>query len=58
MVDKDPTLVDRTGCLITEVVFPGFVWQDHQYLGRTELEEMWGGKSGWEEWVPFLKKDL
>ena len=23
---------ERFGCLITEVVFPGFVWEDHVFL--------------------------
>ncbi|KAH9006160.1 RmlC-like cupin domain-containing protein [Lactarius hatsudake] len=36
---KGPDL-ERTGCLITEVVIPGFHWEDHKYLTRTELEEM------------------
>lgn len=34
-VDKE-----RIGCLITEVVSPGFDWQDHRWLGREELEEL------------------
>ncbi|KAH8994444.1 RmlC-like cupin domain-containing protein [Lactarius akahatsu] len=36
---KGPDL-ERTGCLITEVVIPGFHWEDHKYLTQTELEEM------------------
>lgn len=57
MAEDDPAKQDRTGCLITEVVFPGFVWQDHNYLSHAELKGLWGGESGWEEWAPFLKKE-
>lgn len=42
LLDEDlegPDL-ERTGCLITEVVVPGFHWEDHKYLTRAELEEM------------------
>ncbi|GJE91511.1 cupin domain-containing protein [Phanerochaete sordida] len=53
--DEDAAKRDRTGCLITEVVFPGFHWEDHGYLSRAELEKLWGGKAGWEEWAPFVK---
>lgn len=55
--DKDPAKRDRTGCLITEVVFPGFHWEDHKYLSRAELERLWKGRSGWEEWAPFVKSE-
>ncbi|KAF8480657.1 hypothetical protein JB92DRAFT_3040303 [Gautieria morchelliformis] len=27
-----------TGCLITEVVFPGFQWEDHSFLTKQGLE--------------------
>lgn len=55
MVENDLAQRDRTGCLITEVVFPGFHWEDHRYLGQDELEGLWGGERGWEAWVPFVK---
>ena len=55
--EKDPAKRERTGCLITEVVFPGFHWEDHAYLSVAELEKLWGGQPGWEQWLPFVKKD-
>ncbi|CAK5272229.1 unnamed protein product [Mycena citricolor] len=30
----------QLGCLITEVVVPGFAWEDHRFLTRAELEEL------------------
>ncbi|KAH9896751.1 RmlC-like cupin domain-containing protein [Cubamyces lactineus] len=33
---------DRWGCLITEVVFPGFSWEDHAFLTRKAFEDLWG----------------
>ncbi|KAH9849669.1 RmlC-like cupin domain-containing protein [Lenzites betulinus] len=33
---------DRCGCLITEVVFPGFSWEDHGFLTRATFRELWG----------------
>ncbi|KAF9806655.1 hypothetical protein IEO21_08610 [Rhodonia placenta] len=47
---------DHTGCLITEVVFPGFAWQDHCFLTKEELTKMWGGLQGVEEWLGYLKQ--
>ncbi|KAI0090518.1 RmlC-like cupin domain-containing protein [Irpex rosettiformis] len=55
--DSDDTSIrERVGCLISEVVFPGFVWEDHMYLDKESLERMWGGEEGWEEWVPYTKE--
>ena len=34
---------DLCGCLITEVVFPGFAWEDHGFLTRDEFERLWDG---------------
>ncbi|KAI0674196.1 RmlC-like cupin domain-containing protein [Trametes maxima] len=34
---------ETTGCLITEVVFPGFAWEDHDFLTRKKFEELWDG---------------
>ena len=55
--DRDPSKRAHTGCLITEVVFPGFHWEDHRYLRHAELEALWGGDSGWEAWAPYVKAD-
>ena len=35
---------DRCGCLITEVVFPGFAWEDHCFLSRVEFDALWPAK--------------
>jgi len=52
---------DRTGCLITEVVTPGFHWEDHKFLTFKELQELFKGTQDCEEKVksvaPFVKKD-
>ncbi|KIP11359.1 hypothetical protein PHLGIDRAFT_10802 [Phlebiopsis gigantea 11061_1 CR5-6] len=55
--ERDGALRERTGCLITEVVFPGFHWEDHEYLTKSALQALWGGGSGWEEWLPFVKNE-
>ncbi|KAF7799926.1 hypothetical protein EIP86_011169 [Pleurotus ostreatoroseus] len=57
-IDRDPSKRAHTGCLITEVVFPGFHWEDHRYLRREELKALWGGESGWEVWAPYVKADV
>lgn len=36
---------DRWGCLITEVVFPGFAWEDHAFLTKDSLEGLLGADS-------------
>lgn len=55
---SDSRLRDRTGCLITEVVFPGFAWEDHCFLTTKGLAETFGGTDTLEyaEWVGFVKK--
>ncbi|THH30971.1 hypothetical protein EUX98_g3207 [Antrodiella citrinella] len=52
----DPSKQQYTGCLITEVVFPGFHWEDHQFLTEKGLKELWGGKDGWKEFTPYVKE--
>jgi uncharacterized protein len=39
-VDLNGPCKERTGCLITEVVVPGFHLEDHKYLTRGELEAL------------------
>ena len=34
---------DKVGCLITESVVPGFHWEDHKFLTREGLEELFRG---------------
>ncbi|KAJ7705299.1 RmlC-like cupin domain-containing protein [Mycena rosella] len=38
----DEAAGDKTGCLITEVVVPGFHWEDHAFLTREGLKELMG----------------
>jgi len=51
---------NRTGCLITEVVTPGFHWEDHRYLEFEDLQELFKGVEDGEAKVqdigPFVKK--
>ncbi|KDQ64841.1 hypothetical protein JAAARDRAFT_167525 [Jaapia argillacea MUCL 33604] len=50
---------ERVGCLITEVVVPGFDWEDHQFLTTTSLRQMFEGVEGGEaklkDLEPFVK---
>lgn len=52
-----PEARDHVGCLITEVVFPGFAWEDHCFLTQSELETLWGGSEEAKQWVPYVKKN-
>jgi predicted cupin superfamily sugar epimerase len=51
---------DCLGCLITEVVTPGFHWEDHQFLTMGGLQELLKGVVGEakivEELAPFITK--
>lgn len=51
---------DSIGCLITEVVAPGFVWEDHDFLTLEGLEALFkdveGGESSVAEYKPYLRK--
>ncbi|KAJ7749340.1 hypothetical protein DFH07DRAFT_829366 [Mycena maculata] len=50
----------RLGCLITEVVVPGFHWEDHKFLTEGGLRELVKGFQDEErliaELTPYLKK--
>lgn len=46
----------HVGCLITEVVFPGFAWEDHDFLARKDVEALFGGASGGEEWLRYVRE--
>ena len=52
---------DRVGCLITEVVVPGFHWEDHVFMKRHDLEDLFkdveGGKDSIARFAKFVKKD-
>ena len=34
---------EKVGCLISEVVTPGFVWQDHEWMTMADLEDLFKG---------------
>lgn len=52
---------EQVGCLITEVVAPGFVWEDHSFLTREGLVGLFEGVEGGEEHVKefegYLRKE-
>ena len=56
--DKDK---DRVGCLITEVVVPGFHWEDHVFMKKQNLEDLFKGVEGGEKFIAefekYVKKD-
>ncbi|OBZ78386.1 hypothetical protein A0H81_02188 [Grifola frondosa] len=58
LLREDLEVSDRehTGCLITEVVFPGFAWEDHLFLTREELEKLWDGAPGAEEYAGYVRE--
>lgn len=45
---------ERVGCLITEVVVPGWTPDQHIFIDEDKLKGMWNGKAGWEEFTPYL----
>ncbi|KAI5120570.1 hypothetical protein M0805_002520 [Coniferiporia weirii] len=55
-----PETQDKVGCLITEVVVPGFHWEDHQFLTREKLEALFDGAEDKQEkiaaFAPHVKK--
>ena len=53
----DPVKQQHTGCLITEVVFPGFDWQDHQFLTVEKLKALFGGSEEWKKWEKYARKE-
>ena len=51
-----PESSDKTGCLITEVVVPGFDWEDHKYLTKNGLEKLFSGVEGGDKYVQDFTK--
>lgn len=50
---------DSTSCLITEVVVPGFDWDDHKYMTLGELKEMFGDSvEQFGEFSMYIKPEL
>jgi len=52
---------ERIGCLITEVVVPGFHWEDHAFMKKEDLEDLFKGVQGGEKFIAefekYVKKD-
>ncbi|KAF8191363.1 RmlC-like cupin domain-containing protein, partial [Pholiota molesta] len=42
---------EQVNCLITEVVVPGFDWEDHVYMYKDTLEKLFEGVEGGDGWV-------
>ncbi len=55
---EDPISLDSTGCLITEVVVPGFDWEDHKYLTNKGMKDLFSGVEGGDEYVEKLLDDV
>ncbi|TCD65554.1 hypothetical protein EIP91_002518 [Steccherinum ochraceum] len=54
----DPTKQQYTGCLITEVVFPGFFWEDHQFMTEGKLKELFvEGTPEYQKWRGNTRKE-
>ncbi|PPQ99967.1 hypothetical protein CVT24_009546 [Panaeolus cyanescens] len=51
---------DKTNCLITEVVVPGFDWKDHKYMKMVDLKQLFedqpNGKALIGEFSAFIGK--
>jgi uncharacterized protein len=50
-----PADLSKVGCLITEVVVPGFAWEDHKYLKQDELEPLFEGAPDAGRWLQELQ---
>ncbi|KAJ6504279.1 RmlC-like cupin domain-containing protein [Mycena vitilis] len=46
---------DNAGCLITEVVVPGFHWEDHAFLTSAGLKELMGDGEEAKELAAYVK---
>ncbi|KAL0242012.1 hypothetical protein I308_106186 [Cryptococcus tetragattii IND107] len=51
---KDNDLKERIGCLISEVVVPGWNPDQHQFIDEDKLRAMWGTESGWEQYTKYI----
>ncbi|TYJ54812.1 hypothetical protein B9479_004483 [Cryptococcus floricola] len=51
---EDGDVKERVGCLISEVVVPGWNPDQHQFIDEQKLKAMWEGKDGWEEYVKYI----
>ena len=49
---------DHVGCLITEVVVPGFHWEDHKFLDLPGLQALFRDTPGEEESILRFEKHI
>ena len=42
---------DRVGCLITEIVVPGFHWEDHVFMQKHHLDGLFKGVPGGDKFI-------
>ena len=54
----DVQRADNVGCLITEVVVPGFHWEDHAFLTRGGLNDLFKDVEGGAELIERFKPHL
>ncbi|KAJ6567749.1 RmlC-like cupin domain-containing protein [Mycena vulgaris] len=52
---RDKKTGDKAGCLITEVVVPGFHWEDHAFLTREGLKNLMGDGDEAEKFEMYVK---
>ncbi|KAJ6551510.1 RmlC-like cupin domain-containing protein [Mycena capillaripes] len=52
---QDKAAKDKAGCLITEVVVPGFHWEDHAFLTSEGLKELMGDGEEAEKLARYVK---
>ncbi|KAJ9094119.1 hypothetical protein QFC19_008071 [Naganishia cerealis] len=45
----------KVGCLISEIVCPGWTIEQHKFLTKEKLQDMWHGETGWEEYQKYLR---
>ncbi|KAL5536156.1 hypothetical protein ACEPAF_4261 [Sanghuangporus sanghuang] len=49
-----PEKADKVGCLIHEIVVPGFHWEDHQFLTKEKLDALFEGSPDKEEKIKLF----
>jgi len=49
---------ESVGCLITEVVVPGFVWEDHEFLTLEGLKQLFANEPDGEDQIEKFKNHV
>jgi len=44
---------ERIGCLISELVFPGFEWEDHHFMIMDNLHDLFKNSESADDWKKF-----